>query len=90
MHVLPLLDRINAECCDEPGEDCSGGAMHTCNEGCAALVRPRRPSARPPRARAPTPRAIRRVASFVRLYNIQKNQAGPLAVNFTMCKDVLK
>ena len=31
---------INAECCDEPGEDCSGGLPHTCNSDCAAVLLP--------------------------------------------------
>lgn len=31
---------INAECCDEPDEDCSGGYPHTCNAGCAQLLLP--------------------------------------------------
>ena len=29
---------INAECCDEPSEDCSGDMFHTCNAGCSALI----------------------------------------------------
>jgi hypothetical protein len=31
---------INAECCDEPGEDCRGGVPHSCNAGCSALLVP--------------------------------------------------
>ena len=34
------VDAITAECCDEPGEDCTGGHIHTCNPGCGALVMP--------------------------------------------------
>lgn len=33
-------EAINRECCDEPGEDCSGGYPHSCNPGCAALLLP--------------------------------------------------
>jgi hypothetical protein len=28
---------VTRECCDEPGEDCTGGYPHTCNAGCAAV-----------------------------------------------------
>ena len=31
---------VNAECCDEPTEDCSGGAPATCNSRCAAVLVP--------------------------------------------------
>eukprot|EP01047_Picozoa_sp_COSAG01_P092341 COSAG01_NODE_23731_length_803_cov_9.666193_1_plen_167_part_00 len=31
---------VQAECCDDPSEDCSGGAPHTCNAGCAAVFLP--------------------------------------------------
>jgi hypothetical protein len=31
---------INAECCDEPDEDCSGGLPSMCNAGCAAVLLP--------------------------------------------------
>ena len=31
---------ITAECCDAPGEDCTGGTPHTCNAGCAAAFLP--------------------------------------------------
>jgi hypothetical protein len=34
--ILPL----NAECCDEPEEDCTLGYPLTCNEGCAAVLLP--------------------------------------------------
>eukprot|EP01050_Picozoa_sp_SAG11_P036591 SAG11_NODE_14000_length_629_cov_1.003774_1_plen_209_part_11 len=34
------ISAINAECCDEPDEDCSGGKVHTCNAGCGALIIP--------------------------------------------------
>jgi hypothetical protein len=34
--ILPL----NAECCDEPTEDCSGGEPSSCNTGCATLLVP--------------------------------------------------
>lgn len=33
-------EALDAECCDEPSEDCSGGAPHTCNAGCAAVLEP--------------------------------------------------
>jgi hypothetical protein len=33
-------DAVNAECCDEPTEDCSNGAPNSCNSGCAALLVP--------------------------------------------------
>ena len=32
--------QITATCCDEPMEDCSGGYLHTCNAGCAAIFLP--------------------------------------------------
>jgi hypothetical protein len=35
-----LLSEINAECCDEPSEDCSGGKIKSCNKGCAAVLLP--------------------------------------------------
>ena len=31
---------ITQECCDEPSEDCTGGVLRTCNEGCAAILLP--------------------------------------------------
>ena len=31
---------VNRECCDEPGEDCTGGYPRTCNAGCAAVFLP--------------------------------------------------
>jgi hypothetical protein len=31
---------LNAECCDETSEDCTGGVPHTCNAGCAAVFEP--------------------------------------------------
>jgi len=31
---------VTARCCDEAGEDCSGGHPHTCNAGCAAIFLP--------------------------------------------------
>jgi hypothetical protein len=34
------VDSIDVECCDEPGEDCSGGKLSTCNEDCAAVLVP--------------------------------------------------
>ena len=34
------VEAINIECCDEPGEDCSGGNVHTCTAGCGALILP--------------------------------------------------
>jgi hypothetical protein len=34
------VDSINEECCDEPGEDCTGGKLSTCNEDCAAVLVP--------------------------------------------------
>ena len=30
----------NAECCDEPSEDCSSGRPSTCNAGCARVLVP--------------------------------------------------
>eukprot|EP01043_Picozoa_sp_COSAG02_P060240 COSAG02_NODE_7829_length_2831_cov_1.499268_4_plen_338_part_01 len=33
-------DEVTNECCNEPGEDCSGGYPHTCNAGCAAVFLP--------------------------------------------------
>jgi hypothetical protein len=38
--VQQHLSQINSECCDEASEDCSGGAIHVCNAGCAALIQP--------------------------------------------------
>jgi hypothetical protein len=34
------VDRVTAECCDEPSEDCSAGVPSGCNPGCAALFLP--------------------------------------------------
>eukprot|EP01052_Picozoa_sp_SAG31_P037566 SAG31_NODE_4871_length_2895_cov_3.380544_1_plen_607_part_01 len=34
------IDAINVACCDEQGEDCSGGRVSTCNAGCGALIMP--------------------------------------------------
>ena len=34
------LEAVNAECCDEPTEDCSSGYPATCNADCAAVLRP--------------------------------------------------
>eukprot|EP01052_Picozoa_sp_SAG31_P023968 SAG31_NODE_2010_length_6670_cov_3.036220_4_plen_1142_part_00 len=34
------LGEINIECCDEPGEDCSGGRVHTCNPSCSERIMP--------------------------------------------------
>eukprot|EP01052_Picozoa_sp_SAG31_P019497 SAG31_NODE_1423_length_8400_cov_2.665944_7_plen_718_part_00 len=34
------ITAITAECCDQPGEDCSGGKVHNCNAGCGALLMP--------------------------------------------------
>eukprot|EP01047_Picozoa_sp_COSAG01_P055411 COSAG01_NODE_6167_length_3814_cov_24.241992_2_plen_559_part_00 len=31
---------IQAECCDEPSEDCGGGVPHTCNTDCADIFLP--------------------------------------------------
>ena len=31
---------ITRECCDEPSEDCAGGVLRTCNEGCSAILLP--------------------------------------------------
>eukprot|EP01047_Picozoa_sp_COSAG01_P069530 COSAG01_NODE_10309_length_2195_cov_14.195134_1_plen_396_part_00 len=31
---------VQTECCNEPSEDCSGGAPQTCNPGCAAVFLP--------------------------------------------------
>eukprot|EP01047_Picozoa_sp_COSAG01_P099497 COSAG01_NODE_29501_length_636_cov_0.897579_1_plen_150_part_10 len=31
---------VQTECCNEPSEDCSGGAPRTCNPGCAAVFLP--------------------------------------------------
>ena len=39
------VDRVTAECCDEPSEDCSAGVPSGCNPGCAALFCPRPPGA---------------------------------------------
>ncbi len=33
-------NEVTEECCDEPGEDCTGGMPHTCNNGCAAVFLP--------------------------------------------------
>eukprot|EP01043_Picozoa_sp_COSAG02_P041697 COSAG02_NODE_3479_length_6673_cov_3.496197_1_plen_657_part_00 len=38
--VSARSDAVNAECCNEPSEDCSSGAPATCNSGCAALLVP--------------------------------------------------
>ena len=32
------VDLVNAECCDEPSEDCSTGYPATCNSGCATVL----------------------------------------------------
>ena len=34
------LDATNAECCNEPGEDCSGGIPLVCNADCAQILVP--------------------------------------------------
>eukprot|EP01047_Picozoa_sp_COSAG01_P036824 COSAG01_NODE_2893_length_6905_cov_4.717455_6_plen_939_part_00 len=31
---------VQDECCNEPSEDCSGGAPHTCNSGCSSVFLP--------------------------------------------------
>ena len=31
---------MNAECCNEPGEDCSSGRPASCNAGCARVLLP--------------------------------------------------
>ena len=33
-------EAVNAECCDEPEEDCSSGRPATCNAGCARVLVP--------------------------------------------------
>jgi hypothetical protein len=33
-------DEVHLGCCDEPGEDCTGGTPRTCNAGCAAIFLP--------------------------------------------------
>jgi hypothetical protein len=33
-------DAVNRECCDEDGEDCTGGYPRSCNAGCAAVFLP--------------------------------------------------
>ena len=38
--VAARSDLVTAECCDEPTEDCSGGAPATCNSDCAAVLVP--------------------------------------------------
>ena len=32
------IQLLNAECCDEPSEDCSSGYPATCNSGCATVL----------------------------------------------------
>ena len=34
------IKTITRECCDEPEEDCTGGRLRTCNEGCAEILLP--------------------------------------------------
>eukprot|EP01043_Picozoa_sp_COSAG02_P068459 COSAG02_NODE_11378_length_1736_cov_5.554673_1_plen_229_part_01 len=42
--TCPDLDsrsaEVNAVCCDDPEEDCTGGYPHSCNAGCAATFLP--------------------------------------------------
>jgi hypothetical protein len=38
--MTALLGPVNAECCDEPGEDCSGGYPSVCNAGCKTVLQP--------------------------------------------------
>ena len=35
-----MLEPVNADCCDEPAEDCSSGYPATCNVDCAAVLLP--------------------------------------------------
>ena len=35
-----LLNPVLQECCDEPGEDCSGGYPSVCNAGCRTVLQP--------------------------------------------------
>jgi hypothetical protein len=38
--VQSRVAKVNAECCDEPTEDCSSGNPATCNIGCAQIALP--------------------------------------------------
>ena len=38
--VATRISRVNHECCDGPGEDCSSGVPVVCNAGCAAEFLP--------------------------------------------------
>jgi hypothetical protein len=38
--LKPRTDAVTAECCDEPGEDCSGGAPRSPNAGCCGVLVP--------------------------------------------------
>jgi hypothetical protein len=33
-------DAVHNRCCDEPGEDCTDGKLHSCNRDCAAVLVP--------------------------------------------------
>jgi hypothetical protein len=38
--VKQQIRALNTDCCDKPMDDCSSGAITTCDTGCAALVIP--------------------------------------------------
>jgi hypothetical protein len=38
--LRPRTEAVTAECCDEPGEDCSSGAPRSPNAGCCAILVP--------------------------------------------------
>jgi hypothetical protein len=38
--LRPRTDAVTAECCNEPGEDCSGGAPRSPNAGCCGVLVP--------------------------------------------------
>jgi len=38
------MQQVNAECCDEPGEDCTSSFPSICNADCAAVFTPVRPA----------------------------------------------
>jgi hypothetical protein len=39
-NMATRAQQVQARCCDEPTEDCSGGYPRTCNAGCAAVFLP--------------------------------------------------
>jgi hypothetical protein len=38
--LMPRMEAVTAECCDEPGEDCSGGGPQSPNAACCGVLMP--------------------------------------------------